>query len=285
MTRRRIFSLLGGVLALVFTVGGVAFWYGPTRLVVRREVIPLFETHKGLTGLRIALLADFHTGSPFHGRARLRDIVERTNAESPDLVLLGGDFVITNVLGGEFVPPEAVANELGQLKAPLGVVAVLGNHDGWLDADRVSRALTGAGIVVLRDSAVTLHHGELAFSVAGVSDLWTDAHNIDRALASAVSPTIVLMHNPDLFPRIPRRVPLVLAGHTHGGQVRFPVVGAPIVPSQFGQRYAAGRVEEDGHVLFVTTGLGTSILPVRLMVPPEIALLTLSPRAATDADR
>jgi uncharacterized protein len=116
--------------------------------------------------------------------------------------------------------------------------------------------------------------------VAGLSDLWTGHHDLDAALSVVKddgAPAILLTHNPDVFPRVPRRVTLTLAGHTHGGQVRLPFIGAPIVPSAFGKRYAAGHVVEDGRHLFVATGVGTSILPVRFRVPPAITLLTLMP--------
>jgi predicted MPP superfamily phosphohydrolase len=107
--------------------------------------------------------------------------------------------------------------------------------------------------------------------------LWTRPQLIAETIAKVPQgkPTIALTHNPDIFPRIPRSVPLLLAGHTHGGQVNLPLIGRPIEPSVFGQRYAAGHVFENDHHLFVTTGIGTSILPVRFRVPPEIVMLTL----------
>jgi predicted MPP superfamily phosphohydrolase len=89
-------------------------------------------------------------------------------------------------------------------------------------------------------------------------------------------PVLLLTHNPDVFPDVPARVTLTLAGHTHGGQVALPILGRPVVPSRYGQRYADGLVMEDGRALFVSSGIGTSILPVRFRVPPEIAIVTLS---------
>jgi predicted MPP superfamily phosphohydrolase len=113
--------------------------------------------------------------------------------------------------------------------------------------------------------------------LGGVSDLWEGVHDVARTLRAVPDtvPVLLLTHNPDIFPTVPARVNLTLAGHTHGGQVRIPLYGPPIVPSRYGRRYAAGHVSENGRHLFVTTGTGTSILPVRFLVPPEIVVLEL----------
>ena len=193
-----------------------------------------------------------------------------------------GDFVIQDVVGGEFVEPETIAAHLKDLRAPLGVYAVLGNHDWWLDGERVRRALESTGVRVLENDAARIEKDGRAFWLAGLADLWTRKPDIEATLAKVTddAPVIALTHNPDLFPRIPPRVILTLAGHTHGGQVNLPVVGRPVVPSQFGQLYAQGHVQEQGRHLFVTSGVGTSIIPVRFRVPPEIIVLTFDTRTA-----
>jgi uncharacterized protein len=234
----------------------------------------------GDRSLRVAVLTDLHVGSPFNGMAKLRSTVDRTNSAKPDLICILGDLVIQGVLGGRFVPPEEIAVELARLQAPAGVVAVLGNHDGWLDHNRIQRTLEAIGIRVVEDTAVRLDTSMGPLWVAGISDLWTGAHDLSaamRAVADDGAPVLLLTHSPDVFPDVPARVTLTLAGHTHGGQVRLPFVGAPIVPSKFGQRFAAGHVVEGGRHLFVATGVGTSILPVRFRVPPAITVLTLQP--------
>jgi predicted MPP superfamily phosphohydrolase len=116
--------------------------------------------------------------------------------------------------------------------------------------------------------------------LAGISDKMTRHPDAVAALAGvpAEATVLAMTHNPDIFPGIPGRVALTVAGHTHGGQVRLPLLGALVVPSQYGERYAAGHVVEDGRHLFVTTGVGTSIYALRLGVPPEIVVLTLTPR-------
>lgn len=228
-------------------------------------------------GFRVAVLADLHVGSPFNGIDKLREIVDLTNRARPDLVLLAGDLVIHGVLGGRFVAPEDSAAVLAELAAPAGVYGVLGNHDRWFDADRVQGALDRVGIRVLEDASEPVRLGACAFWLAGVSDLWTAPHDVDGALADVPEegPILVVTHNPDLFPQIPERVSLTIAGHTHGGQVYLPGIGRPIVPSEYGARFAIGHVVEGGRHLFVSSGLGTSILPVRFLVPPEVSVLEL----------
>jgi predicted MPP superfamily phosphohydrolase len=170
-----------------------------------------------------------------------------------------------------------IAVEMGKLRAPLGTIAVLGNHDWWNDGERITRALRQAGLTVLENEARRIEYGGKSFWVAGVADMWTRKPDIAGSLAQVNSddPVILITHNPDIFPDVPPRVSLTLAGHTHGGQVNLPFIGRPIVPSNFGQRYASGHVVEDGRHLFVSDGIGTSIIPVRFRVPPEIVILTL----------
>jgi len=273
---RRTFGwllLIGLVLSLW------AFGVEPASLRVREYPLAIPGWPAGRAGMRIALLSDLHVGSPHNGMDKLDEVVRRTNAARPDLVLILGDLVIQDVVGGRFVPPETIAPALGRLRAPLGVYAVLGNHDRWLDGRRVLAALSSAGIPVLEDRAVEISHGGPPFWLVGVSDYWTAPHDVRSALSQVTdgAPALLFTHNPDIFPRIPARVPLTLAGHTHGGQVHVPLIGRPVVPSVFGERYAIGHVVEGGRHLFVTAGVGTSILPVRFLVPPEISIVRLQP--------
>ena len=248
----------------------------PGRLVVRETHVSSARWPAGRRPLRIAVLTDLHVGSFRNGLQRLDEVVARTNAQSPDLVVILGDLVIHDVILGHFVPPEATTAPLARLRAP--VVAVLGNHDWWLGGPRVRDALESAGIRVLENDATPMGDGPRRFWVAGLADLWTRPVSIPRALARvpADEPVLLLTHNPDVFPGVPSRVALTLAGHTHGGQVALPFLGRPIVPSRYGERYAIGLVVEGGRALFVSPGLGTSLLPVRFRVPPEISIVTLS---------
>lgn len=254
-----------------------AFWFEPRRLVVREAEILLPELPVTLEGFRIAILTDLHIGSPHHDLGKLREIVASTNALEPDLVLVLGDLVIQGVLGGTFTDPEPIASELARLEASHGTYGVLGNHDWWFDGSRVRAALEGVGIVVLEDAASPIDVGGRRLWLVGVSDYWEGEHDVAGALALVpdTADIIAFTHNPDVFPEVPARVALTLAGHTHGGQVRIPFYGPPVVPSRYGKRYAAGHVVEDGRHLFVGTGSGTSILPVRFLVPPEVVVLVL----------
>lgn len=178
-------------------------------------------------------------------------------------------------------PPEAIAQTLAKLTAPAGVYAVLGNHDWWFDAPRIRSALEAVSIPVLEDRAIPISRDRCHFWLAGVSDWWEGAHDVGRALESVPTDAAVIAftHNPDVFPEVPQRVTLTIAAHTHGGQVYIPGIGRPVVPSAYGERFAIGHIVEQGRNLFVSSGLGTSILPVRFLVPPEVSVLTLlSPR-------
>lgn len=278
---RRRWRLARRILALgaccMLLLGLDAFWFEPSRLVVNEQTLELPHWPEALHGTRVALLSDLHVGSPYWKLPDLEVLVERTNQLQPELVLLAGDYLINGVRFGKWVDPESIARVLGRLRAPLGVVAVLGNHDWWNDGYRVRRALRDNGIVVLENEALPLQRAGQRFFVVGLADALTRHVRLGPALASVPEgePLLVLAHEPDIFAEIPERAALTLAGHTHGGQVRLPLLGRPAIPSRFGQRYAAGHVVEDGRHLFVTTGVGSSIFPVRFGVPPEIALLTL----------
>ena len=279
MTRRRRLALivLLGAAATLLLLGAQAFVVEPSSLEVHRDTLALPGWPATHAPLNVALLADLHTGAPWQGLDELRRIVDTTNALRPDLVLLLGDYVIHGVIGGAFVPPEESAPLLGRLVAPLGVFAVLGNHDHWFDADRMRAALESAGITVLEDRARRIERPGGDFWLVGLKDYWEDDRDLPGAIAPLTDelPALAFTHNPDMFATLPGRFALVLAGHTHGGQVDLPLLGRPIVPSHYGQRYASGHIVEQGRHLFVTTGIGTSILPVRFGVPPEIVLLTL----------
>jgi predicted MPP superfamily phosphohydrolase len=259
-----------------------AFLVEPRRLVLRESTLTLPSWPEKFRGLRIAVFSDLHAGAPYITLDKIRQIVEKTNATNPDLILLPGDFVIHGVLGGTFMDPERVASQLKSLRARLGVFATLGNHDWWYNAARVKTALEAAGIFVLENDAARIERDADVIWIAGISDKLAGHPDITAALAKPLAKTdhdaavIVITHNPDLFPSIPARVALTVAGHTHGGQVALPLIGRPIVPSAFGERYAAGHVVEGAKHLFVTSGIGTSILPVRFRIPPEISLLTIN---------
>jgi len=250
----------------------------PNRLIVHQETIQIDNWPKELNGLRIALIADVHTGGPFINDQKLQQIVALTNQQNPDLIILLGDYMSPNSWHSHRVEPEVTAAALKNLRAPLGVYSILGNHDWWYSGEKVRRALEQNGIHVLEDEVAEVKWRDKSFWLVGLADLWTRPQHIGETIAKVPSDStiIALTHNPDIFPRIPRNVPLLLAAHTHGGQVNLPLIGTPVVPSDFGQKYTAGHVFESGHHLFVTTGIGTSIFPIRFRVTPEIVILTIN---------
>ena len=248
--------------------------------------------------LKLAVIADLHACDPWMSPAHIEAIVARTNALKADAVVMLGDYVAGHRYMVRQVPADDWAAALAQLKAPLGVHAILGNHDYWDDREVqrlgqgktvAQRALEAAGIPVYENDVARLTKGRHAFWLAGLGDQiaflspWRRGHasrmgvdDLDATLAKVTdnAPVILLAHEPDIAARVPRRVALQLSGHTHGGQVR--VFGySPMVPSRYGNRYAYGHVREHTD-LVVSGGLGMSGLPVRFGMPPEIVVVELT---------
>src|SRR6266478_1078962 len=275
--KRRIRISLLGIFLLVAGLVVWAFLIEPNRLIVHSETIQIDNGDPQAAQLQWPVIADIHTGAPFIDDQKLQQIVARTNELNPDLIVLLGDYMSPNSWHSHRVEPEVTAAALRNLKAPLGVYSVLGNHDWWYNGEKVRIAFEQCGIHVLEDEAVEVKWHDKSFWLVGLADLWTRPQHVGETIARIPpgSTIIALTHNPDIFPGLPQRVPLLLAAHTHGGQVNIPLIGTPIVPSRFGRKYTAGHIFENGHHMFVTTGIGTSILPVRFRVPPEIVILTI----------
>jgi uncharacterized protein len=267
------FGLLVGII-----LGGWAFVWEPSQLVEKDYTLALPTWSKECSPYRIAVVSDIHAGAPYIGLEKIDRMVAMIQKQKPDLVLLPGDFVIQEVLGGSFIAPEVLAQHLKALTLHTRVYAVLGNHDAWLDGKRVQAALEYAGIEVLEDRAVPITKNQCRFWLVGLSDYTEGKLEFHQAfsMVPADLPILVFTHNPDIFPDLFKtRFSLLIAGHTHGGQVSLPLIGRAIVPSKYGERYAIGHIEENNRHLFVTPGIGTSILPVRFGVPPEISILRL----------
>lgn len=236
--------------------------------------------------LTMSVIADLHAGGPNMGLGRIRTIVDTSNALRADIVLLLGDFVATHRFVTERIPEPVWAAELSRLKAPLGVHAILGNHDWWFHQPEIRLALKHAGIPVMENDAVLLGEPGARFWLAGIGDQlavplgqgrFRGADDLPGTIAKITSddPVILMVHEPDIFTKVPDRVSLTLAGHTHGGQMRVPFVWPAFVPSQYGARFAYGHIVEGGRDLIVSGGLGTSIVPMRIGVPPEIVHIAL----------
>lgn len=275
--RRNYLRIVVSAIAIAAFLLWWGLWWEPNRLVVNPVDITVPQWPKGLVGLKIVALSDLHVGAPHITLDKVRDIVQRTNEQQPDVVVLLGDYVIQGILGGHFTEPEAFVEILKDLQAPLGVYAVLGNHDWWLGEAHVTRAFEHVGIRMLTNDAVRLERNGSGLWVAGFGDYFTHHDDIEKTMHSVTTsdPILALTHTPDIFLKLPPQVILTLAGHTHGGQVNLPLFGRRVVPSDYGDKYAIGFVEEGGRRLFVTPGIGTSILPIRFRVPPEISVLTI----------
>lgn len=256
-----------------------AAWIEPRRLVVRRETLHLAGWPPELDGLRAGVMADLHSGVPHMGRAAIARAVARLAAEEPDILLLLGDYVDASTLWGGRLAPEVIAGELAALRTPLGSYAVLGNHDWYRAPDRMWTALEAAGILVLENRAVPVDAPGGRLWIAGLADMRHRRPDIARTLRDVPNdprePVLLLAHDPDLHPHVPARVALTLSGHIHGGQLRIPLLRRPAVPSYYGERYARRHHDDGGRRLYVSSGLGTSGMPVRLLAPPEVVLLEL----------
>jgi len=275
---KRLRILLSAVLLLLAFVVFWAFFIEPNRLVVREETIAIDNWPGALDGFKIAVISDIHAGGSFIDDKKLHLIVDRTNQLHPELIVILGDYMSSNGWTSRRVEPEVFGPVLKNLSAPFGTYSVLGNHDAWYSAAKVRRGLEQNGIKVLDNEVLQIEARGVPLWLVGLGDLWTKrppriAQTV--ALVPQGQTMIALTHNPDIFPDLPERVPLLLAGHTHGGQVRLPFIGSVVQSSNFGERYERGHVFENNHHLFVTTGIGTSIVPVRFGVTPEIVLLTL----------
>ena len=227
--------------------------------------------------LRVAFLSDFHTGSHAEDVARLAGIVAEARSFDPDLVLLGGDFVNMQLFGGGRVPPRVVAAILARLDGACGRFAVLGNHDYIYGAEEVVAALRAHGIPVLDDEHRDVTFQSRAVRIVGIPDAHVRRKRSERLLASLApeQPTIVLTHDPVWFADVAGGSHLTLAGHTHGGQVSLPGLGILTNSSKAPLRWTHGLVTERGQYLYVTSGIGTSVLPLRWRVPPEFVVLDL----------
>jgi uncharacterized protein len=290
LTRRRVLFSGAGVLAASLGTTTVYAAIEPEGLVVTRYALtpPGWPADRKLS---IAVIADLHAGGPDMLLPHVRHVVDTANRLRPDLVVLLGDFIASYRFVIKRMADPLWAAELARLRAPLGTWAILGNHDWWHDLHGVRSALADVRIPILENDAVLLGAPGQRFWLAGIGDQL--AHPIGHGRFRGVDdlpgtlarvrtndPVLLLVHEPDIFPRVPARVALTLAGHTHGGQIRLPLIWPAFVPSKYGARYAYGHVVENNRHMIVSGGLGTSTIPARLGVPPEVVHVELGAPAS-----
>ncbi len=282
---RRRFLTAGVRLACGGAVAGVgyAFLAEPRWFTVTQRTFPLPGLPRSLDGLRLVQLTDIHHG-PWLSAGYVREVVRTCNALKPDLALLTGDYILqSSVYAGP------VLEELAQLRPVIGTVAVLGNHDLNEGGEVVRRAFAEAGLPLIDNNRKVLtpdrqlvNWATEGLAVCGVEDLWRAKPNPRKALAGLPRrmPRLLLSHNPDVAEErcllhCHLRVDLMISGHTHGGQVYIPGIGRPFVPSRYGEKYAEGLVQGPRCPVFICRGLGMATVPLRIGVPPEIAVLEL----------
>lgn len=266
-----------GLLLAVALVAGKTVYDTMRDPVVRQADVTLPGLPAGSAPLRLVVMSDLHVAGPNMPPARLRRIVAQVNALQPDYVLLTGDLISDRRLATRYYSLAEAIAPLAGLRPRQGVAAVLGNHDYWRNAAEADRQLTKAGAAVLRNDAIRIG----PITVGGIDDDFTrhsDTGATVAAMRALGPPYLAISHSPDPFPDLPRDITLMLAGHTHCGQIRLPFIGAPAQVSRYGSRYACGRIDEDGKTLFVTAGIGTSVLPFRFGVAPDVWLVTVRPR-------
>ena len=236
----------------------------PNSLEVTRYTIKDNELH----GIRVAFLTDFHLKRKDY--KRLDKIVQLTNQQNPDIVLLGGDFANGHSKKNT-MNPKVLAQKLSLFTSP--AYTVLGNHDWWTDGNLLTKELKDHGIKVLENSNTRIILKRRYVDIVGLADLNTRSVNIAKAFKKTAIPRIVISHNPDVYYDIIDDVSLILAGHTHGGQFVIPFTKPLFVPSKYGSRFASGLVKPTNNTMIISKGLGTSILPIRFNCKPEVVII------------
>ncbi len=253
--------------------------FEPNRPRIVHQEIALRRWPSRLEGFTIALLSDFHY-DPYFSVHPLRSAIGMVNGLRPDLIALTGDFVSIPVFGD---PAEAAsaaepcAQLLGQMHAPHGRWAVMGNHDAFSDPDRVTSSLQAEGIHVLSNKSVPIERDGARFWLGGLDDVLGGTADVEPTLHDVPSDeaAVLLVHEPDYADHVARYpVDLQLSGHTHGGQVRLPFI-RPLFLPELARKYIWGLYQVGGLALYTNPGLGTVNVPVRLNCPPEITLITL----------
>lgn len=278
--RKRIVS--GAALALLafaWATGVYAWLIEPRTLMVRR--VEVVSEHWAGAPLTIGVIADTHVPGPHMDAARVAAVVDALNRNEPDIVVLLGDYVGEGARRVDRSPRIYAAMRAGiakfsELEAPLGVVGVLGNRDRTFDRGAITQALSAAGVIIVHGGSVTISRPAGDFTIVGLTGEIHGREDVRAAFAAApAGDRFVISHSPEPFPDVPSDVALMLAGHTHCGQVSIPFFGRPVTHIRDSQRYACHRFDANGRALYTTAGVGTSGLPLRFLNPPEIVMLTI----------
>jgi len=261
------------IILFIILISCMIYSYIETNNIETKEItIESNQIPSEFDGTKIVFLSDFHQGSwPFFDQKRTEEVVNQVNAMNPDIILLGGDYVSDNP---QYV--NSCFSELSKLHAPLGVYGVLGNND---PKNATIKAMRDAGIIYIKNDGLWIKKGNSEIRLGAVGDLYTDSQNSRYAVGNATENdfVILLSHNPDFFQyaTTKSKIDLMLSGHTHGGQITFFGLWAPVVHSEFGEKFRTGVKHINNTTLLISNGLGTSIIPARFFAPPQIIVIKL----------
>lgn len=279
------------LLVIVVLIGGLlayAYFIGPRQFEVVHETLAVPNWDSQLNGFKVIAISDIHTGSNYAPIERLRFVVEKSNEQNADLIVLLGDYVSELSRGrrrdlkeGEDgtdleIPVNEIADALSGFKAKYGVYAVIGNHDWYHNAKKIHGEFERVGINVLENEVESIAVGDRTVRLWGIEDLWKNRRVPAQAYDAITDKRniIAITHNPDSMLSAPAGFSIMFAGHSHGGQINFPIFG-PFAPFN-DARFMDGHAEVDGKHVYVTSGVGTSVIPLRWLVAPEIAVVTLN---------
>ncbi len=252
------------------------YWNATRAPIVRSATIVVANWLADAPPLRVLHLSDVHVAGPDMPPERLREIVAQLKALKPDLIVIAGDLISEAGVFARIYPVSDVIAPLADLRAPLGVVVVPGNHDHWFDVGAINAELRKHGITVLQNRAV--RRGPII--IGGIDDDFSGHADVPATFAAMAAvgsgPRIILTHSPDSVPDLPEPVAAVFAGHTHCGQLVFPIIGALSSVSRYGDRFGCGLINDGGQKVIVGAGLGTTVLPLRYGAPPDVWMITLT---------
>lgn len=274
---RRILLVFAVIILILSILGGYSYYIEPNRLIVNETNLTVPHWNPKLNGFKIVAISDVHGGSNYIDEEKIRRLVELANAQEPDLIVLLGDYVSqkAGMRSNLKMPMETVADNLQNFKSKYGVYAVIGNHDWWYDDQQVRKEFERIGVKVLENETASIQVGDETVWLWGIEDYWRN-RTVPTASFEKIPNKrniIALTHNPDSVLKAPPEISLMLAGHSHGGQVSFPIYGG--YPFVNDKRFMKGEAIADGKHVFVTSGVGTTGPPIRFGVPPEIAVLNL----------
>ena len=245
--------------------------------IVRTAQVSVADWPEGEPAIRVLAISDIHIAGPDMPPERFKRIAQTLNKLEPDLVVIAGDLVSEKGLATRHYSAGEIASALAVLEAKVGVTIVPGNHEHWAGMPEFEAAFAQEGMPILRNTAV--RRGPL--TLIAIDDEFTAHDDVTASFAAANrlsdGPSIVVTHSPDVVPDLPQAVAAIFAGHTHCGQIRLPLIGAPAYMSRYEERFACGDISDSGQRIFVTAGLGTSLVPIRFGAPPDVWLVTIGP--------